>query len=382
VQSDPVSSAADQSNTEGVAEALDAIIASGLATGELQSLIFQLGSFTSADQLNDALATLAPNVNGAILEQFNWLRTMFDSVVMERMIHRGSIRGVQGHNYGDDPERPYGAWVKLLGQYAEQDERHDIDGFHDNVWGIAIGGDLMISEQALMGLALSYSHLNAENVNIRASTNAKSYQATLYGDYEFICPWYVNWLAAAAYNDYDAQRTIEFLNVTLHPESDFHGWQWGAKAEVGYDHVEGPAHLIPLVSLYYSHLDVDGYTETGAGTANQTVDENDFDLLQGGIGIRFAYDCPFDIDVIQPEFHAMAFYNFVNDRFETTSEFTGAGPSFTTAGARPPRGSYNLGVSLATFNTDRGMVFSASYDFYFKEDYESHAGFVRMRYEW
>jgi hypothetical protein len=84
--------------------------------------------------------------------------------------------------------------------------------------------------------------------------------------------------------------------------------------------------------------------------------------------------------LLQAEVHAMAFYDAFNDRMQTTSQFIGAGPSFTTLGFTPARASVNLGASLILFNMFN-YIFTGEYDFNAKEDYKSHAGFLRMRYE-
>ncbi|MGD9592891.1 MAG: hypothetical protein AB7V32_10260, partial [Candidatus Berkiella sp.] len=72
IQSLPVHTYAKQSNTIGVATALDEIASGtsiypiGPATGTLQNILDQLGIFTDEDSLNNALATLSPIVEGGI----------------------------------------------------------------------------------------------------------------------------------------------------------------------------------------------------------------------------------------------------------------------------------------------------------------------------
>jgi outer membrane autotransporter protein len=373
----------EQKNTYGIAQALNVILNNATGTGELLAIQEQLGQFISSAAFNQSLEDLAPNVNGDVLETLSWMQTLLDNVIYERIIHRDSLKSLKGINSGDHPEARYGTWAKLLGQHSRQRDRSDIDGYKADVWGIAVGADIEVDPDTLVGLALSWTHLDLHTFHSGSENDVNSYQATLYGDYDIPGPLYFNWLAAYAHNDYDLTHNIQFGNLFFAPTADFDGWQFGAKAEVGYDNVYGNAiHFIPLLSLYYAHLDLDGYTETGAGTADQIVHASRFDLLQGSAGVRFAFDCPLEEDHFQPEIHFRVFYDFINDRVEATSQFTDTGPLFETTGLRPHRTSYNIGASLARFTTNTPWVFSASYDYNFKDTYHANAGFLRARYEW
>ncbi|HRE31879.1 MAG TPA: autotransporter outer membrane beta-barrel domain-containing protein, partial [Candidatus Berkiella sp.] len=141
-------------------------------------------------------------------------------------------------------------------------------------------------------------------------------------------------------------------------------------------------------SLYFSHLALTGYNESGAGTASQSVDSHSYNMLKAGAGVRAAYRCPMEMPyrirpiIFQPEVRMNAFYDFINDNMETTSNFTGGGPSFTTLGAVPAASSFNLGASLSVFSDYNDYIVTISYDFETKRDYNANAGFLRLRYEW
>jgi outer membrane autotransporter protein len=105
-------------------------------------------------------------------------------------------------------------------------------------------------------------------------------------------------------------------------------------------------------------------------------------MLLGGAGVKVLDEYAYDNQrLYQLEGHAMAFYDFIGDTMQTTSQFTGAGPSFNTVGFKPARASYNLGGSVALFSK-HDWIFSAHYDFNFKEDYKANSGFLRVRHEW
>ncbi|MFI4937791.1 MAG: autotransporter domain-containing protein [Candidatus Berkiellales bacterium] len=391
----PVTTFANQSNTRGIAGALDSIINSsrnGMSTapGLLGEIIDQLDGFTSIESLNQALAEFAPTVDGAVLEEsFNIQLETFDVVTLRvNSILHGKVRQLgytrqSGYNAGDRDDTGHGAWVKFFGQYANQKTRDMILGYHDNVWGIAAGYDWMFTDNNLAGFALSWGKADVDNkISKGSQTDIDSFQTALYGQYVFGCPYYLNWFAAIGYNDYDAVRHVTFGDLFFTPKADYHAWQYSAKAEVGYVFgQETSFHTVPIASLYYSYLDFESYTETGAGTANQIVHPDDADILLGGVGLRFIYDCYYNQTLVQPQLHLMAYYDFINDKMQTQSQFVGAGPSFITSGANPVADSYVIGASISTFS-EEGLVVTLNYDYNFKQDYRAHAGFIRARYEW
>jgi len=380
ITSEAASSFSTQGNTVGIANALDAIINSGdHVNGTLQSIILQLEGFTTVAQLESALASLAPIVDDAVVHESERLQELTFDALSERL----DGLNVKGYNGGD---RRYGrgAWVKLLGQDAHQSERQGYAGYKDQTWGIVGGTDILLSDNNMVGIAGSWGRLNL-NHNISSSkTTADNFQVSLYGNYYFDIPLYIRWFAGLGYNHYDTNRNVFFGNVYLNPQSNYHGWQSGAKIESGYVFGNGDFHYIPIVSLFYSHLGLKAYTETSAGTASQHYMGQGFNFLKGSAGLKAVYDFAINksgIDLIQPEIHGFFFYDFGKDRMQVTSDFIGGGPSFQTLGFTPARCGLDVGASIDVFTYDT-TVLTAQYDFELQENYHANSGFLRLRYEW
>jgi outer membrane autotransporter protein len=390
--SQPSANFATQSNSQGVAGALDIIAADGNATDSLANIIGQLSTFTDATSLNNALATLSPIVDGAIMtESFNIQNMIFGAIGdrMDRMnfwlIHddrsKGKNKHKKGISSGDIFDTDNGFWVKMLFQHGNQEERSQIIGYNNHTWGVTVGADTMITEQSMVGASVSWTDLDVNDHVSLSKTNANSYQGTLYTAIDFNCPLFFNGYVGVAYNNYITSRNIVFNDLEFFPRGHFHGLQTGAKAEMGYIFGSG-FHTIPLASLYYSHLSLRSYQETGASTANQLINGADFDTLLGGVGVKFVDDYVMnDYMLLQSEIHAMAFYDVIGDQMQLTSQFTGSGPSFITQGFTPAQASFDIGTSFILF-THYDFTLSANYDFAFKEDYTSNSGFLRVRYEW
>ncbi|MBS0288868.1 MAG: autotransporter domain-containing protein [Proteobacteria bacterium] len=382
-----------------VVDALDAISTSGGISGSLASIIGQLGTYSDPHALCQAIDTLVPIVDSAVLaESFGIQRHSMD-ILDERMTksqfchrhlnHPACRLSQTGFASGDtiigtpistvDEE---GAWVKIFGLHAEQSERQHVKGYKNNAWGLAIGKDIMLSDRALIGAAFSWADLSIKDQIAAGSTEADNFQEAVYGFYEFNSPLYLKWALALAYNDYSENRNILFGNLILSPQADFHGWQTGARAEFGYDYDQLGVHIVPKVSLYYSNLSLSAYTETNVDTADQEVERAHFNMLLGGAGVKAAWDIDYLWSgFVQPEVHVMAYYDFIGDRMETTSLFVGGGPSFSTIGFKPAQCSGNVGGSISAF-APIGITVTSTVELDFKQDYHAAYGFVTMRYEW
>ncbi len=387
-ESAPASQFATQPNTMGVAGALDAIAEAGNAIGSLAEIIQQLNTFETVEELDFALATLAPIVDGGILnESFMAQREIFDAIGQrfDRLHwwhkHHGNGNPI-GFSSGDGNDDK-SAWVKVLRQHANQKERQGVEGYHEDMLGLVVGGDTFVRDELMVGAAFSWTNLDIHDKLVnRFKTTANSYQATVYASFECNTPWFYEGYAALAYNDYIAHRNILFGDVDLFPRGQFYGMQFGAKAKAGYIFDFDSVHVVPVATLFYSNLSLDPYEETGADSANQRIQGSTFNALLGGVGVQLVDDYAYDTQrLFQAEVHGMAYYDFIGDKMALTSQFVGAGPSFITNGFTPAKASFNIGGNFSLFST-HDWIYTVSYDFDVKEDYTASAGFLRIRHEW
>jgi uncharacterized protein with beta-barrel porin domain len=391
----PASLFADRINTIGVAGALDSMAGKDFG-GRLQLLLDQLPFFTTQEQLNDALAALAPIVDNSYTQEAFAAQQLGYGAVSDRLRHvrqRKVIPGIKapfdtGISSGDDlDENGHGRWFKLYGQYSDQNEMERVAGYNAETWGLAIGSDVSLNDLNLIGVSANLSHTYIGHDVSDSKTSLYSLQGAIYGEQDF-CEWfYLNWVTSVAYNKYTTERSFLFGLLPLSPQDDFVGWQFGAKGEFGYEYIYNGYHIIPNTSLYYSYLALGGYNESGADNASQSVDSQHYSMLKGGAGVRAGYTCPYNMGdsrsiIFQPEVRFNLFYDFINDNMATTSQFTGGGPSFVTVGPTPAPTSFNVGASLSIFSDFSNYIVTMSYDYETKDNYTANAGFLRMRYEW
>jgi outer membrane autotransporter protein len=358
----------------GVAGALDSL--SNSTDTQLAAVNDKLADAPTQAAFNDILESVAPTVDGGAIV------SVFETSVQSLDVNNNRLAAVRSGDTGasaGNMGQGVTAWIQGFGQLADQDARDGVDGYEADTYGIAVGVDSEnFSDSALIGLALSYANTEVDSDNI-TSTNSDidSYQITLYGDYDFDDATYVAGNLGYASNTIDQVRNDVGTISGLNASSDYDSQQYIAYLEAGRDYAVGSGVLTPNVNAQYQHIEIDGYTETGAGGANLVVGDQDLDVLELGIGAQMKWDVATPGgNKLVPAIHAGYSYDLIGDDIQTTSTFTGGGASFSTNGADPARSSLNAGASLSLF-TQGNMEVTGSYDYEYKEDYSANAAYIR-----
>ena len=374
-------------NLEGNANNLGGVFAQidkTNATGELLDLVNGLGDIaTSPEQLNEELAEIAPQgINGGIVDSsFGVTNETFDLFSQRISELRAGLDSYHtGYAAGHMTESGHGTWVKVFGNHADQSRRGNIAGYTGETWGLAVGADMMITERHLIGVSGSIGNTDVNFDSQRGGTDINSYQGAFYGSWNVTTPLFVNWMASIAYNKYKETQLISVGGFNQASLGEFDGWQYGARAELGYVFGEQCFHIVPTVDLTYNHVSFDSFRQKGNSTANQVIDYGSVSALLAGVGVKFSYDYEMQKALLQPEVHANVSYDIIGDEIDANARFVGFGTSYNVQGASVKRTDYNVGLSLTTYGHS-GLGFSISYDYDWKTHYHAHSGFLRIRYE-
>lgn len=364
-------------NSANVATVLNGTTAT--ASGDFATVQSALSVLSSNEALDGAYNQLDPVVDtGATVATVSAGNQAMGALTQHLSDARGVASGENGISTGDD-WKDMALWAKGFGNFSEQDERSGIQGFDAWTAGAAIGFDEMFNENLRLGIAGGYafSNVDSEDVN-NAETDIDSIQGTIYGSHTQ-GPWYIDAAFSFAYNMYDATRDIVFGTVNRKADADFDGQQYITYVGGGYEIQHEGWEITPMASLQWTHLNLEDYTETGANSLNLIVEEQDYDVLQSGLGAKIAYPMQVDSGVFTPAISAKWLYDFIGDEVQTTSTFTGGGASFTTQGYDPAQHSFDLGVELK-LATKGNWTFLANYDLELKEDFTGHNGVVTARF--
>ena len=191
-----------------------------------------------------------------------------------------------------------------------------------------------------------------------------SYQATAYLGFA-PGPWFANVALVYGLDDYSGSRHVMFTGINSTVTADYKGHQYAAYGTTGYHFYLGDRQtvLTPVASLQYTRLHTSGYTEAGDPGINLTVNAQNYNFTQSGLGAKLARYVPLsDRQVIRPEIHVNWLHAFGNETMRNTAAFASGGPAFTVVGLQPKRDTWNVGAGVLLANNGRWSVESV-YDY-------------------
>lgn len=371
-------------NGQAAATVLEGI--SATATGDMGNVITTLNDLPPP-QIDSAIQTMLPDTSGfnpqvpvQLLEQF--VGVLMDHLGSEAEEGMGNGTPPTGMSSGDEPD-PYVTWCKVFGSSAHQYPRGTSQGYNLSNGGAAIGIEKEFSDTFRGGLAAGDAQSWVRGKDNASRTDIETQQVSLYGGYTpGTSPWYWNGSLSYNYNTYGGSREIHISSSDSRiARADYRGHLFGASMETGYGIGLGKkTAFTPLVSLAYSHLIVPGYSETGAGSLDLNVDEQDYDDLRFGIGgkLEAAQECSFG--KVTSEVHAKYLYDIIADRQNMVATFAGGGTAFAVVGYKPARSGTNVGTGLI-LATKKDVTLSLQYDLELRQNYYAHTGFLNVAYK-
>jgi len=351
---------------KGVAPALDSIYTAGSVPSDLQTVMDQI-DLLSVSGINDAYDALTPDSSGGANASAQMVSSQMQNVIGGRM---DSLRS--GFSTGDLMSAG-AAWLQGFLTEADQEDRRGFSGYNATVQGFAMGVDGQANNTLRLGL--SYGFGNTQSSTSDNSIDANGHIVSLYAAYE-PKDWFVNGMISYGFYDYESDRST----LTGTAKGLYNGNQLAAKADVGFPlAARADTVLTPLVSLRYSRLALDGYTETGASGSNLTVQDGSYDTLTTGLGTKASTILgEEDGWLFAARGSALYAYDVLQDKVSTTSRFVSAGPSFSTGGLTPSRHAVEYGAGVVLTRAG-GLDLSLDYNGEWRPDYIAHTGTFKIR---
>ncbi|MFZ2586703.1 MAG: autotransporter domain-containing protein [Alphaproteobacteria bacterium] len=369
------STAATNDSNANIARVMDGI--SSTTNAQLVGVQNALGNATTSAGVNSVLETLNPAGGaGAAMAGAATGSATGNQVSNRLAMLRGNKAGM---NTGDGMFSNH-FWVQGFGNVTSQDDKDGTKGYDATGYGTTVGLDTdTLMPDTTVGAAFSYGQANVEsNAAGNAETDVNTYMLTGYGATAVGNGVFVNGQANIAKNAYETNRSI--AGVGSKAMGEFDGMQYGLKGEIGRDYDFEAITLTPVLSAQYTHIDMDKYTETGAGGAGLVVNDQSFDGLDLGAGANLAWNLPLENGgLLKPMLRAKYIYRAGDDTVETTSRFIGGGSSFTTQGVKADKSSMNLGTGLM-LTTVGGVDLSLDYDADLRSSLTAHTGQVKARW--
>jgi outer membrane autotransporter protein len=280
-----------------------------------------------------------------------------------------------------------GVWVKGFGYFGSQDAKpaYNYAGYDDTIFGTMVAYDMpIIDENTRAGIGLGYSHTTIDGKTYETNSNVDfdTFQPTVYIGHEQ-GPWFIHGSSSFGYNQYSQQRDIVISGTDYaSAKSDYSGEDYTSFLNTGWN-FSAPlkSTVTPIASLQYSRVNMDSYTEKGAGNLDLHAKPQGYDFLESGLGAKVERDFSIRNWHLVPEIHAEWLHDFLNPTMGQSTEFTvGSAPLYTT-GIKTDPDTLHAGTSLSLLSctcSKTKLSLEAGYDFYWRNDGYS-ANQVTMR---
>ncbi len=227
-------------------------------------------------------------------------------------------------------------WVDGMGQWLGQDTDPDEQfGYRDFTGGFTLGIDKCYRNFSVGG-AFSYTRSSLDWKEGVGEATINSYYGGIYSRWNNDLV-YVRGTVLGAYNDYDVTRYVRVRLKNLDAFSDHHGWEALAGIESGVmlKNLFCSTDLVPFAGVNYVYLTQQGYSESGAYSANLHVEGRNDQLLQSQVGLQLIHRFYCGYWIIAPDLSLsyinqtpIAVHNYEDTVINLDHQFDVAGWSF------------------------------------------------------
>ena len=261
-----------------------------------------------------------------------------------------------------DPFRKTAMWMQGLGGYAKQDNRFDAAGYSAYTGGYAIGYDGNVNCDTTVGFGYAYTTTDGESHGRDMDVSAHNLFA--YGKYQ-PSAWYLRGAFTYGAAKYDEKSDVAGHSVTA--KYDVH--YTGLEAALGHDFANG---LTPEFGLRATHLMPDDYEDS----LGQKVTNKDVFAMSAAALLKYRNTYELNEYTVRPNVYAGLTYDLTDDGSNTAVRINEM--NYDIIGKRLPRlgGEAGFAVEVSHDNID----LSVGYDMGYREDYISHTGMIKLRY--
>ncbi len=274
-------------------------------------------------------------------------------------------------------------WTSGYGLGGSARSDGNADGIQYGLGGVTFGIERFLDDSTRIGFFGGYvgSQATTDNTNQRRTSNGGNFGTLLThscGNH------YGMAIGGFQFDGISSQRQMQIgaLNATASGETD--GWQGFAYGERGVNLQLSRSMLLrPFGGVQYVYARQNGYTETGAGVLNLTVDGNDTHSLRSLLGSELAFgSMPVRSLRVTPVVRAIYMHEFLDTNTLVNSQFSGVGGSgFSSTGLDLGRDWGIAGAGLASQLSDRWSIRS-DYNTQFNDRQVYHVGSGTLSYVW
>lgn len=263
-------------------------------------------------------------------------------------------------------------WGQAWGFTGSNDSDGNASGVDRDGFGMLLGADVGLGDNASLGIAASYQETDLElDAATRGVGTAETLSVLAYIGVDALG---LRIRAGGGYGttDVSVDRSVAFANFTDTLASDYDGSVTFGFLEAGYPIELGGGQAEPYVGFNFGEANTDAFTEAG-GAAALSFDDGGENSGAAILGMRFANS---DEGAFQLRGNAGYQYGLGEQEPRATARFD-TGNAFTVAGA--PQSQHGVFAQIeAGFELSQHSEISIAYDGFYGDKSQTHAGFARI----
>jgi len=278
----------------------------------------------------------------------------------------------------------WSVWGRALGGFGSTGSDGIAPGYSRQSGGALVGADRRLAPGLTGGIALGFLRGQVDGDGSTGEVRIESYQASLYGLYapptEATAKPFLDVTLGTGLSRYDARRPIGFGTLSRRATAESQGMDWSAEAGIGVStRIEG-IDVEPRLHLRWDRIARRGFTETGAGALNLSVDGRTADALRAGIGVAAGRSFTLENGLqLRPEAR-IGYVREMQDGLGRSTHRLG-GAAFGIDSARTGQNGLQGGIGVTAHRGDRFAVV-ADYDALRTDRGTEHLLTIGMRWTW
>jgi uncharacterized protein with beta-barrel porin domain len=282
---------------------------------------------------------------------------------------------------------PKRVWGALIGGTNGTTGESSVLGSHSvrtKNLAIAVGMDLSIGDDALIGGAVSWGRADFKLGQSLGTGGSNAWQIGVYGTKRFCENAYVSVVGAAGFHDMKTSRYVT-ISGTDHLVGDVSAQIYAGRIEGGYRFEHQSVNLTPYAALQIEGFTAPAYRERAASGSSVFAlhyESQDYTNLRTELGVSFDRDIAAVNDGTIHFFGRTAWvHNEASDVRTDASIIALSNSEFTVYGADPSRDAWLVSLGAQLIGTN-GLVVAANVNGLFGGETTSVYGAVKVSYTW
>ncbi len=198
-------------------------------------------------------------------------------------------------------------------------------GFDFDAYGITGGMDVRVNNNLVVGFAAGYGNTQADYTSSIGSMEMDGYSLSAFGTLYKKDKYFLDAIVNYTRNEFESSRTfVTPNNITQTALGETDGDTLTIGLGMGYEEHIKDVTFGPFIRLNYTKVDIDAFSETGAGLVSLQIDEQQLKSFEGVVGFQASKIISRPWGVLIPQFRLELVHEFKNESRIINARFQGA----------------------------------------------------------